>query len=69
MSKPKINEIGVRSMLRRQCRAAGSQKAWADLHKVSESFVSDVLRGRRDVSDYMASCLGLQRVIMFEAED
>lgn len=47
-------------------RAAGdSQKAWADRHKISASFVSDVLLGRREPAGKILDALGLERVVSY----
>ena len=40
-------------------------KAWAAEHGFSESYLSDVLRGKRGVSDRMAEALGYQRIVSF----
>ena len=68
-SKPRINESAVRAMLRRECGAAGGQSAWADLHGISNSYVNDIVMGRRPISKLIAKRLGLKRVILFEALD
>jgi hypothetical protein len=51
----------VLQRLRQACREAGSQKAWAYSAGLSESFVGDVLGGRRPLSDNVLRGLGLQR--------
>jgi hypothetical protein len=66
-AKPRVTVEQVRGMLRRECRAADSQRAWADLHNVSEAYVSDVLLGRRDPGEAICKALGLRRVEMYEA--
>ena len=59
----------VREMLRAECEKAGSVAAWADGHALSPQYVGDVLRGRRDPGESIASSLGLERVIMWQKSD
>ena len=49
----------VRAMLKRACTAAGTARAWAEKHGVSQAYVSDVLRGRRDPGEAICRALGL----------
>ena len=46
-----LSEEFVRDFLREECAKAGGQAAWAELHRVSASYVNDVLHGRRDPGD------------------
>jgi len=55
----------VRAMLRRACKDAGSQAAWADLHNLSAAYVSDVINGRRDPADAICSALGIESELTF----
>lgn len=66
MDKPRLTEEGVRTLLARECRDAGGQSAWADLHNVTAAYVCDVLQGRRNVGKAIAAALGLQRVTFYE---
>ena len=50
----------VRGLLRKSCRAAGSQQAWAEKHKISPAYVSDVLVERRDPGPAILEALGLR---------
>lgn len=50
----------VRGMLRRACKDAGSQLAWADLHNISPAYVSDVLNERRDPGETICKALGIE---------
>lgn len=47
--------------LRAACAGAGGQAAWGRQHGVSQQYVHDVLRGRRDPGDTVLRPLGLQR--------
>lgn len=67
VSKPRITGEQVRKLLERECRAAGGQQAWADLHNISAQYVGDVIRGRRDPGEAMSAALGLRRVVLYEA--
>lgn len=51
--------------LRKACTAAGSQAAWAEAHDVSPAYVSDVLKGKRDLGGSVLSALGYERVILY----
>lgn len=43
-------------------------KQWSEDHGFSQSYISDVLRGKRGVSDRMAEALGYRRVVTFERQ-
>lgn len=49
----------VRTLLKRACAAAGTARAWAEQNKVSQAYVSDVLRGRRNPGEAICRALGL----------
>lgn len=51
--------------LRKACTAAGSQAAWAEAHDVSPAYVSDVLKGKRDLGGSVLSALGYERVVLY----
>lgn len=55
----------VRALIRRACREAGSQKAWAKRHGVNEAFLSQVLRGEREPSPAILEPFGLERVVIY----
>jgi DNA-binding transcriptional regulator YdaS (Cro superfamily) len=59
----------MRALLQDACDIAGSQKEWARLNKVSDAYVSDVLHGRRDVSDTICKALGYERIISFKRRE
>ena len=54
------------SYLKDQASVYGSQKAFARHCGVSESFLSDVLRGRREPGATLLECLGFQKVVTYE---
>lgn len=64
----RYTEEQVREMLDRQCKNAGGQKAWADLHNVTPQYVCDVLQCRRGIGLAIAEGLGLQRVTLYEPQ-
>ncbi len=49
--------------LRDACRKGA--KAWALANGFSPQFISDVLQGRREVSEKLGFALGLQRMTVF----
>jgi DNA-binding transcriptional regulator YdaS (Cro superfamily) len=64
-----ITEQDLIADLRNHCEIAGSQKEWARIYGFSPAYVSDVLHGRRDVSEAMADALGYRRVVRFERKE
>jgi hypothetical protein len=63
-----VTEDYMRSALAKACQEAGSQRQWALDHDLSEQYVSDILSGRRDVSEKVAAALGWRRVVKFERD-
>lgn len=60
------NTVGLRQdevvdRLRAACAGADGQAAWGRQHGVSQQYVHDVLRGRRQPGDTVLRPLGLQR--------
>lgn len=51
----------VRKRLREACEAAGGQSAFARAVGVNQSFVANVLAGRKRPSDKLCEALGLHR--------
>ncbi|MDE2105552.1 MAG: hypothetical protein KGL39_50465, partial [Patescibacteria group bacterium] len=45
---------------------AGSQKAWARAHGLSQAYVSDVLQRKRGISDSVAEALGYRVVVTYQ---
>lgn len=65
MSATWLTEEGVRTRLRAACKQCGSQQFWARAHGVSDSYVSDVLTGRREPGDAILRGLGLVRFVRY----
>ena len=61
-----MNARHVRELLATECRKAGSQRAWAQAHAVSEQYVCDVLMQRREPAEKILSALGLRRIVTYE---
>jgi DNA-binding transcriptional regulator YdaS (Cro superfamily) len=57
------------ALLRQACQAAGSQTAWAARVGVSDQYVCDVLRGRRELGKKLATALGLIRQVRYIREE
>ena len=53
LSQPEILDI-----LRRECKAAGSQRTWARDHGVSETSVSLALSGSEEIRECVVNALG-----------
>ena len=60
-----ISTDEMRRLLREACKAAGSQRAWAKAHRMSDAYVSDCLAGRRAPGDSIARALGYRPVTMY----
>lgn len=59
---PLFDRLDLFAELRRACREAGGQKAWAAEHGIAPQHVCDVLAGRREMSDRILGALGFRRV-------
>ena len=51
--------------LRRLIRELGSQKAAAEKLGFTPQFINDVLRGRREMTEALASKLGYKRIVSY----
>ncbi|WP_408902516.1 transcriptional regulator [Methylobacterium radiotolerans] len=60
-----ISAETVRAQLAEQCRAAGSQKAWAERAGVSQAYLCDVLKGNREPGESILAAMGLVRVVAY----
>lgn len=60
-----LNEHEMMEQLRAAIVAAGSQKAFADTHKFSQQYISDVLSGRRGVGAKILRAIGLEQVVSY----
>jgi hypothetical protein len=56
------NTAEVLATLRSEIAQAGSARAWCAAHGFSPQFITDVLRGRRDVTPNLGKALGYRRV-------
>lgn len=57
--------MNVTLILRQHIETAGSQKAAARLLGVSETYISDVIRGRKEPGPSILDPLGLERVVTY----
>lgn len=69
MRSKRYSEGQIRIKLDNAILKAGSQAAFADLHGLSRQYITDILRGRRGLSDKVLAILGFVRVIEFEAHN
>ncbi len=60
-----MTEADVIKRLRAEIVRVGSQKAIAMLYQVTDSYISDVLNGRRDIGPAILAGLGLERVVTY----
>jgi len=56
----------VRNLIRQECAAAGSARAWAVKIGISGAYVSDVLAGKREPGDSILAPLGLERIVTYQ---
>ncbi|NBW16491.1 MAG: XRE family transcriptional regulator [Caulobacteraceae bacterium] len=52
--------------LRHEIDLLGSQAAWASKHGFSPQYITDILHGRRDITDRLANALGFARVTVWK---
>ncbi len=57
--------VDVYGLIRRACREAGSQQAWALEIGVSPAYVSAVLNGTKPPSDALLAALGVRRTVIY----
>lgn len=60
-----MNGAQVMDILRKKVDEAGSQKAFADRHGLSQAYVNDVLRERRDLAGGILNALGFERHVIY----
>jgi transcriptional regulator with XRE-family HTH domain len=46
-----------------------TQKQFAEYHGISEAYLSDILRGKRDPGATLLRKMGLRRVVLYELVD
>lgn len=64
--RKKLDESYVIAILKDAIDVAGSQKAFARKHNMSEQYVSDVVLRRRGIGDKILLALQLRRIVTFE---
>lgn len=57
--------MNIIAAIRREAKRAGSQKALADELGVSDTYLSDVLNGRKEPGEAILIPLGLERVVTY----
>jgi DNA-binding transcriptional regulator YdaS (Cro superfamily) len=60
-----MTEDQLRAIMRDKLSARGAQRAFAQQHGVSEQYLSDWLKGRRDAGPAIASACGYERVVTY----
>jgi hypothetical protein len=60
-----IDETAIRKLIRDRCKAIGSQSAFAANAGVSAAYLSDMLLGKRGVSDAIAGAIGYEKFTAF----
>jgi hypothetical protein len=60
-----IDEMAIRGLIRDRCKAVGSQSMFAEKIGVSPAYLSDMLLGKRGVSDWVANSIGYKKFTAF----
>jgi hypothetical protein len=60
---------GVRALLGREIAKAGTAKAWAKAAKITDAYVCDVLRSRRDPGVSILDALGLEKIVTYRQKN
>lgn len=60
-----LDSIDILAILNKKCKDAGGQKAFAEKHGISQSFISDVLNARRDIGPSILRAIGFARVTRY----
>lgn len=60
-----MNEKQFRAFLLREIEKAGSQKNWAEKHRISPQYVHDLINGRRLPGKKILDALMLQRLVCY----
>lgn len=66
MAKNRVSEQYLVLMLERATEEHGSLGMKARQYGVSSQFLSDVIRGRRNVTPNLANAMGYKRIVEFE---
>lgn len=56
----------IRAGLAKACAAAGGRKAWAFKAGVSQAYICDILKGKREPGQAISVPLGYRPVTMYE---
>lgn len=64
-----LTQSQIVELLRAAVEAAGTQKAFAQQHDVSEQYITDVLRGRREPGAKILAALGYEKVVSYRQID
>lgn len=65
MARELLDLIDVIGRLKKACREAGTQKAWADRHNLSVGYVNDVITSRIAPGEAILNALGLAKVTKY----
>jgi len=60
-----LTEQDVLARLSAAIKVAGSQTAFAQQHGISDQYVSDAMRGRRELGQKILDALGIERVVSY----
>lgn len=55
----------VLNLLLAECEKAEGRKRWAEAHKLSPAYVSDVLNRRREPGKKILTALGVEKVVSY----
>lgn len=64
-----FNGHDVLDRIRRECSGVGGQYQWATKHHISPAYLSDVLRGKRNIGPAILRALGMTAVTYYKKWD
>lgn len=64
-----MNAGEVRDLLRNACDKAGDQKTFSEKTGISQQYISDVLRGKREPGQAILDVLGLERIVSYQVRE
>ena len=67
--KKHLTITDVIALLRKRCKEAGSQRAFATANKISPQYIADVLRRKREPGEMILNALGLEKVIIYREKE
>ena len=65
MSGAHVDSEFLRGIMRQMVKDAGSQKAAAEIMRISPQYFNDAVRGKREISAELAERMGFEKIVLF----